>query len=93
MPDKPLSPLEIIPVNHALVACDGEPGAAGHPRVFLHIGKEGGTTCPYCSRRFVLDAGVMELLKLLETAEESGDVEEAERLSRLLEKKQKGAQS
>jgi uncharacterized Zn-finger protein len=35
-------------------ACDGGGGALGHPRVYLHIDpREGGITCPYCSRRFV----------------------------------------
>jgi uncharacterized Zn-finger protein len=40
------------------VACDGNGGVGGHPRVFLAIGKEGFVDCPYCDRRFVLKNGV-----------------------------------
>jgi uncharacterized Zn-finger protein len=57
----PVIPTETIPsetiyVDDRTVACDGGDGALGHPRVFLRIA---GTqvTCPYCSRRFVLNPG------------------------------------
>jgi uncharacterized Zn-finger protein len=46
---------EIIHVNERTVACDGD-GPEGHPRVFLRIGGNE-VVCPYCSRRYVLDAG------------------------------------
>ena len=53
---KPVTPTEIIHVDSRTVACDGGDGALGHPRVFLRI--EGSqVTCPYCSRRFVLNPG------------------------------------
>lgn len=50
-----MQPAEIIHVDSATVRCDGGGGALGHPMVFLPIGGEGKTDCPYCGRRFVLD--------------------------------------
>ncbi len=50
-------PTEIIPVNAGTVACDGGGGSLGHPRVFLNIGEDREIDCPYCGRRFVLEAG------------------------------------
>jgi uncharacterized Zn-finger protein len=48
---------EIIPVNSLEAVCDGGGGALGHPRVFLHIDQDKGEiTCPYCSRKYVLQA-------------------------------------
>jgi len=44
---------EIITVATATPACDGG-GALGHPRVFLKLGAENATDCPYCGRRYVL---------------------------------------
>lgn len=38
------------------VPCDGGGGALGHPRVFLEIDRDGKVCCPYCSRRYALDA-------------------------------------
>lgn len=45
--------LEVITTH---VACDGGGGALGHPRVFLHLEAEPGSSivCPYCSRTYVL---------------------------------------
>jgi uncharacterized Zn-finger protein len=59
----PIDPPETVPpetvqVETADVACDGNGGVGGHPRVFLAIGKEGFVDCPYCDRRFVLKNGV-----------------------------------
>lgn len=53
-----MKPAEIIEVDEAAVACDGN--AMGHPRVFLRIGEEGVVDCPYCGRRFVLRSRVPE---------------------------------
>ena len=39
------------------VACEGEGGPLGHPRVYLRIGPKRQIACPYCSRRFVLAEG------------------------------------
>jgi uncharacterized Zn-finger protein len=51
------SPTETIVSNSREVACDGGDGAYGHPKVYLKIlGQE--IMCPYCSRKFVLAAGV-----------------------------------
>ncbi len=41
--------------SSAVVACEG--GAQGHPRVFLHLSEGEEVRCPYCSKRFVLEAG------------------------------------
>ena len=48
------APSETVTVTETRVACDGDGGALGHPRVYLEIKPEvGEVTCPYCSRRFV----------------------------------------
>lgn len=50
-----MNPFEIIEVHAMEVACDGDAGPVGHPRVFLHIDTfSGQIQCPYCSRLFVL---------------------------------------
>ena len=46
---------ETIAVAGPCVACDGGGGPLGHPRVWLTLGTDGETTCPYCSRRYVKD--------------------------------------
>ena len=52
-------PGEVIHVDERVVACDGGGGALGHPRVFLRIvGRE--IVCPYCSRHYVLNEGVLD---------------------------------
>lgn len=51
-------PLETVTVNERTAACEGEGGSAlGHPKVYLRIGGDGHVDCPYCGRRFVLEAG------------------------------------
>ena len=49
-------PGDIFIVHDRTVACDGGDGGLGHPRVFLRI-EDRETTCPYCSRHYVLAAG------------------------------------
>jgi len=44
-----------ITVKTTRVACDG--GELGHPKVYLNLGKESETECPYCGRRYVLAPG------------------------------------
>lgn len=52
-----MQPFEVIEVASLEVKCDGGGGAAGHPRVFLHIDQDkGDVVCPYCSRQYVLRA-------------------------------------
>ena len=46
---------ETIAVTSPEVRCDG--GPLGHPLVYLRTGAEGWVECPYCDRRFVLEAG------------------------------------
>lgn len=50
-------PPEIIEVEDTKVACDGDGGPLGHPRVFLNLGEDGRVDCPYCDRQFRLKAG------------------------------------
>ena len=47
---------ETIHVDERIVACDGGGDALGHPRVYLRI-EDRQVLCPYCSRRYVLNAG------------------------------------
>lgn len=49
-----------IVVETTAVSCDGGSGAAGHPNVYLNIGKAGQITCPYCSQVFVLAEGATD---------------------------------
>ena len=53
-----IPPPETITVDSTRVACDGDEGALGHPRVWLEMGVEGRVDCGYCDRRFVLREGV-----------------------------------
>ncbi|MDJ0947253.1 MAG: zinc-finger domain-containing protein [Kiloniellales bacterium] len=55
--DAPLDPPEVVEVDSEIVACEGEGGALGHPRVFLNMEGKGQIDCPYCDRRFVLRSG------------------------------------
>ena len=55
--DAPLDPPEVVEVDCEIVACEGEGGALGHPRVFLNMQGKGWIDCPYCDRRFVLRVG------------------------------------
>lgn len=50
----PIDPPEIVEVTDTTVACNGDGGALGHPRVFLNLEAGGVIDCPYCDRRFVL---------------------------------------
>lgn len=53
MNEKVPEPPEIVEVDDAVVACDGN-GPLGHPRVFLNLEGKSAIDCPYCDRRFVL---------------------------------------
>lgn len=46
---------EIKHVNTKTVACDGDEGPLGHPRVYLTMNEDGRVECPYCDRLFILD--------------------------------------
>ncbi len=48
---------ETIIVERSPVSCDGDGGPLGHPRVYLEIGDDGETVCPYCSATFKLAEG------------------------------------
>ena len=45
---------ERIEVESTVFACDGGGGAFGHPRVYLRLGKDRTSKCPYCGRHFML---------------------------------------
>ena len=46
---------EVIYTKVSTVRCDGGADALGHPLVYLNLGGKTAITCPYCSRRFVLE--------------------------------------
>lgn len=51
------SPPETKLVDSPTIACDGDGGALGHPRVYLNMGDRHEIDCPYCGRRYVLKEG------------------------------------
>jgi len=58
-PTPQLGLIETLVATSRVVACDGDGGGLGHPRVWLRI--EGTQTfCPWCSRVYVLDPRVAE---------------------------------
>lgn len=52
-----MEPEETIYVTSGTVGCDGGGGPLGHPMVYLQLDQQGETTCPYCSRHYVLEEG------------------------------------
>ena len=52
-----IEPPEVVEVEERTVSCDGGGGPLGHPKVYLNLGRDGAVDCPYCDRRFVLEAG------------------------------------
>lgn len=50
-------PVETILVDTPTIACDGDGGALGHPRIYLNIEAGGRVECPYCGREYVLKEG------------------------------------
>lgn len=52
-----IPPPEVIYVDSTRVACDGDLGPLGHPRVYLQMGSQGWVDCGYCDRRFILTGG------------------------------------
>jgi uncharacterized Zn-finger protein len=46
---------DIVHTSKVEVRCDGDGGALGHPRVFLHM-ENGQVECPYCDRLFILQS-------------------------------------
>lgn len=54
---EPIPPPETLYVERSRVACDGDGGALGHPRVYLQMDARGFVDCPYCDRRYVLAGG------------------------------------
>lgn len=53
----PIEPPETIEIETSSVACDGDGGALGHPKVYLTLDDQGRVECPYCDRLFVLKKG------------------------------------
>lgn len=63
MPATATQEQEAFIVSKTSVPCDGgakkSGGALGHPKVYLKVDPTSGdVTCPYCSRRYVLDPNV-----------------------------------
>ena len=48
---------EIRYVDARQVACDGDEGPLGHPRVYLKMDERDFVECPYCDRRYILSGG------------------------------------
>ena len=48
---------EIMLVDETRIACEGQGGALGHPKVWYTIGESGFVECKYCDRRFILRGG------------------------------------
>lgn len=48
---------EIVRVSTKKVACDGDEGPLGHPRVYLTMDENGQVECPYCDRQYILIGG------------------------------------
>jgi NADH dehydrogenase (ubiquinone) Fe-S protein 6 len=42
------------------IACDGDDGPLGHPRVYLKMDARGYVNCGYCDRRYVLAGGAAD---------------------------------
>jgi NADH dehydrogenase (ubiquinone) Fe-S protein 6 len=42
------------------VACDGDDGPLGHPRVYLKMDSRDYVDCGYCDRRFILAGGAAD---------------------------------
>ena len=49
---------DVTIVTTTRVACDGNGGALGHPKVYLDMGQDTEVTCKYCDRVFKLDPKV-----------------------------------
>jgi len=52
---------KIVPTKK--VACDGDGGALGHPRVYLTMDDRGQVDCPYCDRRYILQGSPSDTAK------------------------------
>ena len=61
---------ETVFSENSRVACEGEGGALGHPRVWLQMGAEGFVDCGYCDRRFILKGGPGDKRESLANSEE-----------------------
>ncbi len=55
-----IPPPETIVVDSTRIACDGDEGPLGHPRVWPQIDEHGYVDCGYCDRRFVLIGGAAD---------------------------------
>ncbi len=51
---------ETVIVDTLTVACEGNGGPLGHPRVYLSLEGKGEAECPYCDRRYVLRAAAQQ---------------------------------
>ena len=51
---RPAPEAEIVYVDKRRVACAGDGGALGHPRVWYSL-DDGEAECGYCDRRFIYD--------------------------------------
>jgi uncharacterized Zn-finger protein len=47
-------------VDSRQIACDGDEGALGHPRVYLKMDQRDYVECGYCDRRYILAGGAAD---------------------------------
>ncbi len=53
--------METVITDKMVVACNGNDGALGHPKVYLNLAPSGKAECPYCSRLYVNRSAASEV--------------------------------
>jgi NADH dehydrogenase (ubiquinone) Fe-S protein 6 len=56
----PIAAPETRYIDTRQIACDGDDGPLGHPRVYLKMDAREAVTCGYCDRRYVLAGGIAD---------------------------------
>ena len=70
----PIAAPETEIVERVHVACDGDEGALGHPRIYMQIDESvGWVECKYCDKRFVLRGSAGEPGSNAEVGDSVGD--------------------
>jgi NADH dehydrogenase (ubiquinone) Fe-S protein 6 len=52
--------LETHYIDSRVIACDGDDGPLGHPRVYLKLDSRDYVDCGYCGRRLILTGGAAD---------------------------------
>ncbi len=56
----PIAAPETRYIDSRQIACDGDDGPLGHPRVYLKMDEREAVTCGYCDRRYILAGGIAD---------------------------------